>query len=102
MQWQFGWMALVCTVVVTGFYLIKSDNYGGNCCSARWLQWLTPLLLLAALPAVERLGRSRAGWVLLIVLAFFSIVSVASSAYSPWRRPWLYDLFVWAGWPGYD
>ena len=100
--WHFAWMALACTVVLVGFYLIKSDNYGGNCCSARWLQWLTPLLLLAALPAIERLTRTRGGMALLGMLAFFSIISAASSNHSPWRRPWLYDLMVWAGWPGYD
>ena len=100
--WHVAWMALACTVVLVTFYLVKSDNYGGNCCSARWLQWLTPLLLLAGLPAVDRLTRTRGGLALLAVLAFFSMVSAASSNYSPWRRPWLYDLMVWAGWPGYD
>jgi hypothetical protein len=100
--WQYSVVALVCTAVVVVFYLYKSDNYGGNCCSARWLQWLTPLLLVAGLPAIDRLTRSRAGLALLTLLAFFSIISAASSNYSPWRRPWLYDLFVWAGWPGYD
>ncbi|MCY2938905.1 MAG: hypothetical protein NTV55_11185 [Planctomycetota bacterium] len=102
LQWRFAWIALACTVVVTAFYLVKSDNYGGNCCSARWLQWLTPLLLLAALPAVEWLCTTRKGLALLGALVFFSVVSAASSAYSPWRRPWLYDIMVWAGWPGYD
>jgi hypothetical protein len=102
LQWDFAWMALACTVVLMGFYLVKSDNYGGNCCSARWLQWLTPLLLVAALPAIDRLVASRWGLGLLAVLAFLSIISAASSNYSPWRRPWLYDLFVWAGWRGYD
>lgn len=97
-----AFMAWTLTAVLLAFYLVKSDNYGGNSCGARWLQWLTPLLLIAALPAVDRLMASRAGrWTVLLLLAL-SVMSATAGSGNPWRRPWLYDVMKWFGWPGYE
>lgn len=97
-----GHLAWILTSVLLAFYLFKSDNYGGNSCGARWLQWLTPLLLVSALPAVDRLMGSRTGrWVVLLLMAI-SVMSATAGSGNPWRRPWLYDVMKWFGWPGYE
>jgi hypothetical protein len=94
-------MTLVLTVVVVGFYLVKSDNYGGWTAGLRWLMWLTPLWLLTMLPAVDRLGQHRWGrWLALILLAW-SVFSVSYPAWSPWRHPWLYNLLESGGYVAY-
>ena len=49
-------LILVATIVVLGFYLVTSDNYGGWTAGLRWLMWLTPLWLLTMLPVIEWLG----------------------------------------------
>ena len=102
LQALLGAMAMVLTIILLAFYLYKSDNYGGNCCSARWLQWLTPLLLLAATPAVTSLMGSRSGRWCIMLLVAISVVSASAASGNPWRRPWLYDLMKWCGWPGYE
>ena len=49
-------LGLALTVVVVGFYLFKSDNYGGFTNGLRWLMWLTPIWLTCLLPIADRLG----------------------------------------------
>ena len=95
-------MAWILTAVLLAFYLVKSDNYGGNSCGARWLQWLTPLLLVSTLPAVDRLLASRPGRWLVMALLAISVMSATAGSGNPWRRPWLYDAMKWLGWPGYE
>ena len=51
-------LAFVLTVIVIGYYVYKTDNYGGWTNGPRWLMWLTPLLLLALLPVADYLGNS--------------------------------------------
>ena len=38
-------VGLALMIVVVGFYLFKSDNYGGFTNGLRWLMWLTPFWL---------------------------------------------------------
>jgi hypothetical protein len=96
-----GGLTLVLTVVVVGFYLVRSDNYGGWTSGLRWLMWLSPLWLLSMLPVAERLGRSRLGRGLAYVLLAVSVFSVNYRPWNPWRHPWLHNLMEWLGWPGY-
>src|SRR5205085_418799 len=42
LQEWFGLLTLGLTVVIIGFYLLRSDNYGGWTNGPRWLMWLTP------------------------------------------------------------
>jgi hypothetical protein len=94
-------LALFLTVVVTGFYLIKTDNYGGWTNGPRWLMWLTPFWLLAMLPIADRLAACRRGRALGYVLLAVSIMSVTYRSWNPWRMPWLYHLLEALGWKGY-
>ncbi len=91
-------LALVVTVVVVGFYLVKSDNYGGNSNGLRWLMWLAPLWLLCLLPLADRLSASRWGRGLGYLLLAWSIFTVNYQAWNPWRPPWLYELLLYLGW----
>lgn len=79
------------TVVVVGFYLVISNNYGGNTSGPRWLFWLTPFWLLTMLPIVDRLSTQRGGRILALALLAVSVASVTFPAWNPWRQPWLYQ-----------
>jgi hypothetical protein len=86
-----SWLALILTLIVFGFYLVKSNNYGGWTSGPRWFFWLIPLWLLVMLPAADWLGRSRAGRGLGYVLLAWSALSVSYPAWNPWRHPWLFN-----------
>ncbi len=94
-------LTLFLTVVVTGFYLIKTNNYGGWTNGPRWLMWLTPFWLLVMLPIADRLAACRRGRALGYVLLAISIMSVTYRSWNPWRMPWLYHLLEALGWKGY-
>jgi hypothetical protein len=94
-------LALLLTVVVVGFYLVKTDNYGGWTNGLRWLMWLTPFWLLTMLPVADRLAESRWGRGLAYLLLAVSVISVNYRSWNPWRMPWLYDFMEALGWPGY-
>jgi hypothetical protein len=94
-------LGLALTVVVVGFYLVKSDNYGGFTNGLRWLIWLTPIWLTCLLPMADRLATSKPGrWFAGILLAI-SIFSMSYQLWSPWRHPWIFDLMLELGWQGY-
>ena len=101
LPWFIAPLALALTLVVVGFYAFKSDNYGGFTVGLRWLMWLTPLWLLCLVPIADRLSTSRAGRGLAYVCLAVSVLSANYSPWNPWRHPWLYDLMVALGWPGY-
>src|SRR5439155_22584571 len=91
-----GLLALGVTGVVLAFYILLLDerkrNYGGWTSGPRWLIWLTPLWLVALLPAADWLARRRWGRVVGYVLLALSVASVSYPEYSPWRHPWLYNF----------
>jgi hypothetical protein len=94
-------MTLVLSVVVVGFYLVKSNNYGGWTSGLRWLMWLSPLSLLCLVPVADYLAGRRWGRALALVLLALSIFSVSYPAWNPWRHPWIFRLMEALGWPGY-
>jgi hypothetical protein len=94
-------LTLLLSVVVIGFYIYKSDNYGGWTSGPRWLIWLTPLWLLSMLPAADWLGARRWGRGLAYVLLAVSVLSATYPPWSPWRHPWLYNWLQSQGWIAY-
>jgi hypothetical protein len=94
-------MTLLISGAVIGFYLLKSDNYGGWTNGPRWLMWLSPLWLLALLPVVDWLSRRRWGVVLSLSLLAGSMMSMNYQSWNPWRHPWIYNWLESQGWPGY-
>ena len=95
----FAAMTLVVSAVVFSFYLmqVRSYNYGGFTSGPRWLFWLTPLWILAILPAADRLSGSKVGRVVCLVLLGFSVLSVFYPAWNPWRAPWILQLMEFTG-----
>jgi hypothetical protein len=89
------------SLVVIGYYIYKSDNYGGNSNGPRWLMWLSPLWLLAVLPLVDRLGRWRCGRGMCLVLLMLSVLSAHYTDWNPWRQPWIYNWMDSRGWIPY-
>jgi hypothetical protein len=91
-----GLLTLGVTAVVLAFYILLLDerkrNYGGWTSAPRWLIWLTPLWLVALLPAADWLGRRRWGRVVGYVLLAASVLSVSYPQYNPWRHPWVYNF----------
>jgi len=69
--------------ILTTYYVLRTNNYGGSAYGFRWYIAAMPVLLLMGLPVFERL-RKRWHWV------FFSAM-LAISLYSSWecfRQPW--------------
>jgi hypothetical protein len=101
LPWFIPPMALLVNAVVIGFYLWKTDNYGGFTVGLRWLMWLTPLWLVCMIPTADRLAASPVGRRFAYVLLALSVVSANYSPWNPWRHPWLYDFMMALGWQGY-
>lgn len=95
------WLTLLLTVFVVGFYLVKSDNYGGWTNGPRWLLWLWPFWWLTMLPVADRLSHSRLGRGFALLLLGLSVLSANYSAWNPWRHPWLYRWMDANGWIPY-
>ncbi len=61
LPWFVQPLGLALSVVVIGFYLYSTDNYGGWTNGLRWLMWLTPIWLTCMLPLADRLAEHRWG-----------------------------------------
>jgi hypothetical protein len=93
--------SLLLSVIVIGFYLLKTDNYGGWTAGLRWLMWLTPVWLLCMLPVLDWLSARRWGRWLGYLLLAASVLSVSYPAWNPWRHPWLYRWMEAQQWIAY-
>jgi hypothetical protein len=92
--WDVALLTLLVSVVVIVFFtaVVSTVNYGGWSSGPRWFFWLTPLWLLALLPAADRLGAAAAGRTLGYVLLAVSVFSAAWPVWNPWRHPWIYQV----------
>jgi hypothetical protein len=89
------------SIVCLAFYLARPQvdrNYGGMTSGLRWLFWFAPLWLVALLPAVDRLGASRLGRGLALVLLALSVMSASYPTWNPWTHPWLWNFVSYLGW----
>ncbi len=101
-EWR-GFAAAVTTVsiVVLAFYLLRPPidrNYGGVSSGFRWAFWLAPLWTAAAVPAADRLSRSRSGRGLALVLVAISTLSASAPTWNPFTQPWLQQWLIHGGW----
>jgi hypothetical protein len=87
--------------VVLGFYIWRTNNYGGWTSGPRELFWLTPLLLLALAPAADRLSGSRVGRAVAYLSLGASAFSAAFPWTNPWRHPWIYQWAEYMNWVHY-
>jgi len=97
-----GPLTLVVSAVVVGFFVLKTNNYGGNTSGPRWLFWLIPLWVLGVLPAADWVGKWRASRGLAAVLLGMSVLSVFYPVWNPWRSPWVQQMCERGGWLSYD
>ncbi len=101
-RWTLAALTLLVSAVVVTFYLtLAPRNYSGWTVGPRWLLWLTPLWLLMLVPAADRLGRSRAGRAVAVVLLALSAMSAVVPAGSTWHHPWIYWVLERQGGPMY-
>ena len=94
-------MIAIITVICVTFYILRPPldrNYGGMTSGFRWVFWLAPLWLVAALPAVDWLAARRWGRGLAYVLLALSVVSVVYPTWNPWTYPWLTDFWLYLEW----
>jgi hypothetical protein len=92
---------LLLSAVVIGFYLVKSDNYGGWSNGPRWLMWLSPLWLLTALPVLDWMAGRRGGRAVALGLLAWSMASMHYQSWNAWRHPWAYNWMESRGWINY-
>jgi hypothetical protein len=97
----FSGMVLAVSIVVVGFYVDRTNNYGGFTSGPRWLFWLTPLWVLAIPPTADRLANSATGRLVAAILLGVSVLSVFYPAWNPWRPPWILQWMEFMGWIGY-
>jgi hypothetical protein len=94
-------MIAVITVICVTFYILRPPldrNYGGMTSGFRWVFWLAPLWLLAALPTADWLAPRRWGRGLAYVLLALSVLSVVYPTWNPWTYPWLTDFWLYMEW----
>lgn len=103
-----GWrevnvVAIGCTAACIVFFagVVGTVNYGGWTSGPRWFFWLTPFLLIAAIPVLDTFAASRAGRAAVCVLLAASVFSAWYPGTNPWRHPWIYRAMESAGWQGY-
>jgi hypothetical protein len=94
-------LTLPIAAVVIGFYIYKTNNYGGWTSGPRWLFWLTPLFLVALIPAADRVARHVAGRLFAYLCLGVSAFSANYSWANPWRHPWIYQWWEYMGWIEY-
>ncbi|MEI6256276.1 MAG: glycosyltransferase family 2 protein [Planctomycetota bacterium] len=100
-QERLAWAIATVSLVVMVFYLSRPQldrNYGGTSSGFRWIFWLAPLWVAAAVPAADRLSSGRLGRAIALVLLGLSVVSVAYPTWSPWTTPWLQHWLTHTGW----
>jgi hypothetical protein len=91
-------ITLIVSSVLFGFYILRTNNYGGNTSGPRWLFWLIPLWILGLFPALDWLSSRRWGRATSALCLGLSAFSVFYPAWNPWRNPWLLQLLEVNGW----
>ncbi len=91
----------ITSIVCVTFFVLRPPldrNYGGMTSGFRWVFWLAPLWLLAALPAADWFSTTRLRCAVAYVLLALSVISVVYPTWNPWTYPWLTNLWLYMGW----
>ncbi len=94
---SFAFSGLTLLIVFLVFFLTRDQgdrSYGGLSCCPRWFFPLTPMLIPAMVPVLDKISRSRCGRFVAYAALFWSATSSFFPTWTPWTTPWLYDLAV--------
>lgn len=82
-------------LVMTAYYVLKTNNYGGEAYGFRWYIAAMPVLLLMGAPVLMTL-RVRWKWLFVSVMIGISFYSGFESARSPWgaNKNWTNKIFL--------
>jgi hypothetical protein len=97
----FALLVLGLSGIILVFYLLRpleDRNYGGVSCAFRWMIWLTPLWLIALLPAADRIAPRRAWRGVAGVLLLISVISASYASLNPWTHSWIYQYWAYLQW----
>lgn len=94
-------MSWLLFAVVLGFYVLKTNNYGGWTCGPRWLMWLIPFFLWCSLSGIKQLRHTVQGRSFAMAALSISIFSAWYPGINPWQHPWLFQWARFVGWIDY-
>jgi hypothetical protein len=82
-------------LILTAYYLLKTNNYGGEAYGFRWYIVAMPVLLLMGAPILANL-RARWKWFFVCVMIGISFYSAFECAKSPWgaNNTWTSRIFL--------
>jgi hypothetical protein len=76
---------LACFAILTAYYVLKTNNYGGTAYGFRWHLASAPVLLAASLPLLQQL-RHKAWSIALLALLAVSMFSAWECYQDPWAK----------------
>ena len=98
----FSLLTATVSSVVIGFYVLNTNNYGGNTSGFRWSFWLIPLWIVVLIPAVDMMTKCAKGRLCSLLLLAISVISVSFPIWNPWRPNWPYRLLDHLEWIDYS
>ncbi|MCH7959587.1 MAG: hypothetical protein IID08_05630 [Candidatus Hydrogenedentes bacterium] len=86
-------LGLAAFITLLAFYVLRTNNYGGDSYGCRWLIVAVPALMATGAVGAPIAGRRRL-LVLFTLLAGVSLFSVMEGSLDPWRanREWIHHL----------
>ncbi|HPO15477.1 MAG TPA: hypothetical protein PLI09_18690 [Candidatus Hydrogenedentes bacterium] len=86
---------LAAFVILTAYYVFRTNNYGGEAYGFRWHIGAMPVLLLMGAPVVDGM-RGRWKWGIMVILLAISAYSAWECFQMPWQsnREWICRLFL--------
>lgn len=88
--WYAGWFILAAMI---GFYLYRTNNYGGRCVGFRWFILLQPMMFLAAARQLDLEGSVLKRPVVLGLLIGAGAISALGGAINPWEEGLVHAIF---------
>lgn len=71
---------------IVGYYVARTNNYGGRCVGMRWFMVLTPVLTLAAARYADRFDLFNRRTELLVAASAFAAIACTSGTVNPWEE----------------
>jgi hypothetical protein len=80
------WALAGSVLFIIGYYVARTNNYGGRCVGMRWFMVLTPVLALAAARYADRFDLFNRRTELLVGASTFSAIACTSGTVNPWEE----------------